>query len=193
MCNRAFAGLPVHNTCSYDTRATPDVVLATAELTHPYLHRGGVRGTNPSYIDPTELLRLPTTDTEAPPVDPALCITDGHDLGQVRARLRNLLSGHFVREPAATELVHVVHELVCNGVLHGAPPVSVRVWLPLGRVVCAVTDLGAGFDGSGEHVKLGSDPQLAPGMGLRLVRGLSDDITAARNAEGFTVRVVKDL
>ena len=37
-----------------------------------------------------------------------------------------------------------VHEVVANGLRHGEPPVTVRVWFARGRVVCTVTDRGAG-------------------------------------------------
>ena len=39
-----------------------------------------------------------------------------------------------------------VHEVASNGLRHGEPPVTVRVWLGPGRVVCTVTDRGHGFD-----------------------------------------------
>jgi anti-sigma regulatory factor (Ser/Thr protein kinase) len=193
ICNRAWRNQPVRMLCAYDTRVVPDAVLGTAELTHPHLLRDGAREANWCFVEPSELLRLTGPEPDVREVDPALWIKDVRTLHGMRQRLRDLLDRGHIRAEVSAEFVQVVNELASNGVLHGAPPVSVRVWLFPDRLVCAVTDQGAGFAGPLDPVEydVGSSP--GPGLGLHLARHLCDDAVAIRNEEGFTVRVVKNL
>jgi anti-sigma regulatory factor (Ser/Thr protein kinase) len=88
------------------------------------------------------------------------------------------------------DVVMAVHELVTNGMRHGTPPVTVRVWCGLGRVVCTVSDLGRGFDDPFTGYVRGAGAELPDGQfGLWLARRLCDEVVASRTPEGFTVRV----
>jgi anti-sigma regulatory factor (Ser/Thr protein kinase) len=192
LCNRSLAGLPLRNLCAYDMQALRDPVLATAELTHRVVRRPGFRGANPTYVDAAELLRLPGSDDEpVPELGPAMHVRDVRDVTRLRHRLEELLRRNRVSAAAVEDMVHAVHEIAGNAVQHGAPPVTAQVWLPPGRIVCAVTDQGPGLgDLVPGRLHDGGD-EREPRIGLWLARQCCDELVTMRNDEGFTVRVVK--
>jgi anti-sigma regulatory factor (Ser/Thr protein kinase) len=92
------------------------------------------------------------------------------------------------------DLVMAVHEVAINGLRHGRPPVTVRLWAAPERVQCAVTDGGPGFeDPFAGYVRGGGDELPEGRFGLWLARQLCDEVVMARTPEGFTTRLVVDL
>ena len=82
-------------------------------------------------------------------------------------------------------------EVVRRIAAEGEPPVTVRVWLSPGRVVCTVTDRGLGFDDPFAGYVRGGGARLPEGQfGLWLARELCDELLTAQTPEGFTVRLV---
>jgi len=76
-------------------------------------------------------------------------------------------------------------------VRHGEPPVTVRAWLAPGRVVCTVTDRGAGFDDPFAGYLRGTGEEIPEGQfGLWLARQLCHEVVMSRTPEGFTARLV---
>lgn len=192
LLNQALRPFPLWSLCGYDTRSLPEPVLVTGELTHPYLRRAGVAGPNPAHVDPAEVMRL--TDADAvpvPPIDPTVTIPDVLDLEELHRELTQLLMIEGLGRERVEEVVLAVHEVVANGMRHGVPPVSVRVWFPRGRVVCTVTDRGSGFDDPFAGYVRGADAARPEGrFGLWLARQFCDEVATTRTAEGFVVRLV---
>lgn len=192
LSNHALAPFPLWSLCAYDTAALSDSVVATGELTHPYVRRGAVRGSNPAYVDPVELLRLPDTDLEPlADLEPTMTVRDVSDLRDVQHRLRSLLLADAMGSRRVEDVVLVVNELATNAVRHGRPPVAVRVWLSSARVVCTVSDTGPGFeDPLAGYLPGGQGSPAEGGFGLYLARRLCDELVTMRTPEGFTVRIV---
>jgi anti-sigma regulatory factor (Ser/Thr protein kinase) len=191
LLNQVMSGFPLWAVCAYGT-ALPDPVLATAELTHPYLRRNGSRLANPDYVDPAELLRLADSGAElVPHLEPDLTIPEVLDLGELHQELSAALESAGMGLEQQQDVVVAVHELVTNGLRHGQAPVTVRVWVSPPRVVCTVTDQGSGIDDPfAGYVRGGGEPLPEGRFGLWLARQLCDDLVTARTSDGFTVRLV---
>lgn len=192
LCNHALSPFPLWSLCAYDTETLPDTVIATGELGHPYIRRGGTRGSNPAYVDPAELMGLPGNDLEPlPDIEPAMTIAEASDLRSFHHQLRELLQSERVTSEKVDDLVLSVNEVVTNGIRHGLPPVTVSVWLSASRIVCTVSDHGPGFDDPFLGYLPGGEDTLPEGQfGLWLARRLCDDLVTSRTPEGFTVRLV---
>jgi anti-sigma regulatory factor (Ser/Thr protein kinase) len=192
LLNHALSPFPLWSLCGYDVRVLPEPVLATGELTHPYLRGAGGHSPNPAYVDPAELMRL--TDAEAalvPQVEPTVTIPEVLDLDELHRELTELLGIEGLGRERVEEVVLAVHEVVANGMRHGEPPVTVRVWFPRGRVVCTVTDRGVGFDDPFAGYVQGAREELPEGrFGLWLARQFCDEVATSRTGEGFVVRLV---
>lgn len=188
--NQALAPFPLWSICAYDTTVLPDPLIATGELTHPYLRRHKRTEPNPLYVDPAELLRLSGANLQ-PLSEPAsaIAITDEAELRPLHRGVRRILEGARIDRDKITDVLLSVNEIATNGLLHGLPPVTVRLWLSPGRVVCTVTDQGPGFDQPLRGYVRG-DPLPEGRFGLWLARRLCDEVVAAATPEGFTIRLV---
>jgi anti-sigma regulatory factor (Ser/Thr protein kinase) len=195
LLNHAMSSFPLWSLCAYDTRTVGESALATGEVTHPYLRRDGVQAPNPVQVDPAELLR--TADAEATPQpehDPAVTIPEVFSLGELHRQVERVLATVGLGDEVVDDLVMAVHEVAINGLRHGRPPVTVRVWTAPERVQCAVTDRGAGFDDPFAGYVRGAGDELPEGkFGLWLARQLCDEVVMGRTPEGFTTRLVLDL
>jgi anti-sigma regulatory factor (Ser/Thr protein kinase) len=191
LLNYAMNPFPLRSLCGYDTAALPDPVLVTGELTHPYLRRNGKQVPNPDNVDPAELMRLAHPGDElVPELEPALTIPEILDFSDVHRELRTLLIAEGMGLERVEDVVMAVHEVATNGLRHGEPPVSVRVWCDPGRVVCTVTDHGHGFDDAFAGYVRGGGEELPEGrFGLWLARQLCDEVVTTRTPEGFTARL----
>jgi anti-sigma regulatory factor (Ser/Thr protein kinase) len=192
LLNFAMTPFPLWALCGYDTGVLSDGVLATAELTHPFLCRNGVQERNTAHVDPAELIRLVDADgTLVPDVEPALTIPEILDFGDLHRQVKALLLGEGMGRERVEDVVIAVHEVATNGLRHGEPPVTLRIWLGPGRVVCTVTDRGPGFDDPFAGYVRGGGDELPEGrLGLWLARELCDEVVTSRTPEGFTTRLV---
>ena len=192
LLDHVLSPFPLWTLCGYDTQLLPDPVLAAAEVTHPYLRRHGVQAPNHAQVDPGELLRLTDAGAAlAPPIEPTVMIPNVLDLDELHQDLGGLLMIEGLSRERVEEVVQAVHEVVANGMRHGAPPVAVRVWFPRGRVVCTVTDQGSGFDDPFAGYLRGAGDTLPDGrFGLWLARQFCDEVATSRTADGFVVRLV---
>lgn len=192
LLNHVMSPFPVWTLCGYDTAVLPDPVLTTGELTHPFLRRDGVQQPNAAHLDPAELLREADADAGlVPEVAPAVTIPEVLDLPELHRELTELLVVEGLGRERVEDVVLAVHEVVANGMRHGVPPVTVRVWFPRGRVVCTVTDRGAGFDDPfAGYVRAGRPGRPEDRLGLWLARRFCDEVATSRTAEGFEVRLV---
>jgi anti-sigma regulatory factor (Ser/Thr protein kinase) len=189
--NRLLAPYPAWGVCIFDTRRLPGEVLAAAEHTHPYLRAGASRVSNPRYLDPGEFLRrLP--DAGPDPLEashPAVEVEDLTELWRLRQQLHDALVGSVLASEAKGEFVLAVSEVATNALRHGRRPVRVRAWVTPRRLLCTVTDHGAGIgDPFAGYLPIHSHP-AREGQGLWVARSLCDHITFHRTTEGFTVRL----
>ena len=191
LLNHALSPFPLWSLCAYDARNLSDSVLATAELTHPYVRRNGVQAPNPVHVDPAELMRLSDAEgTLVPELEPAMTIPDVLSLSELHGALTAILAAEGMNKEQVEDVVLAVHEVAINGVRHGEPPVTLRVWLAPGRVVCTVTDRGSGFDDPFAGYVRGGGEELPEGrFGLWLTRPLCDEVVTSRTPEGFTTRL----
>jgi anti-sigma regulatory factor (Ser/Thr protein kinase) len=192
LASYALSPFPLRMMCGYNTLDLPGEALVTAELTHPFLRRDGRQAANPAQVDPAELMRLVDADDAlVPEVEADLTIEEVLHFGELHRNLQTLLLGEGINRERVDDLVLAVHEVATNGVRHGEPPVTIRVWLGSGRVVCTVTDRGAGFDDPFVGYVRGAGDALPEGrFGLWLARELSHEVVTSRTPEGFTVRLV---
>jgi anti-sigma regulatory factor (Ser/Thr protein kinase) len=84
--------------------------------------------------------------------------------------------------------------MTTNALRHGRPPVSLRMWANGERLVCTITDRGAGFEDPfiGYGPAHGSDLSLG-GMGLWLARQLCDHVDITPDGDGVQVRLTTVL
>jgi anti-sigma regulatory factor (Ser/Thr protein kinase) len=192
VCNVALAPYRLWGRCLYDTRRLSSEVLAAAELTHPYVVTASSRASNPRYVDPADFLRRSTATGPDPleATQPTLEIAELIDLALLRHDIRTALAGSSLPAEAADDLVLAISELVTNAVLHGRPPVRVRLWSTSNRQLCTITDQGPGFnDPFAGYLPAGGRYLAHGGRGLWLARQLCDQLDTYHTPEGFTVRL----
>jgi serine/threonine-protein kinase RsbW len=86
-----------------------------------------------------------------------------------------------------------VTEAFANAIRHGSPDgdsssVILRLFASDHTIVAEITDEGAGFDPASLHPRETFQPG---GMGIPLMRALTDDVEFERNRCGMTIRIRK--
>jgi anti-sigma regulatory factor (Ser/Thr protein kinase) len=97
--------------------------------------------------------------------------------------------------PDLVEDLHLaIDEMSSNAVRHGGPPVQLRLWASVDRVVCTISDGGPGMDDpfAGYGPAHGTDLSRG-GMGLWLARQLCDHVDVIDRGPGLTVRLATSL
>jgi anti-sigma regulatory factor (Ser/Thr protein kinase) len=191
VCHHATRADPVWRICLLDRRETPAEVITATDRLHPFRYDRGVRIRSSAYQAPADNVRQdayvsrdPLTDL--PPRLAADDLTAGH-LATLRQRVTAVLEQLPLPPWRVHEFTVAVSETVANAIRHGRPPVRMSLWSTPGRVLCTVTDLGAGFDyplSSYLHL----DPERA-GLGVFLTRQLADQVNICWTPEAFTVRL----
>jgi hypothetical protein len=186
--NTVWSEFPVHSRCLYDASAAAPQVLDTAMRTHPYLVLpSGERRPSHRYQDPSAFEVLPPppdpVEQSAPAIELA-CLTTA----QARHALTSTGRGH-VPGPRLQHLVTGVSEAVSNALLHGRPPVTVRIWTAPGRIVVHVHDTGPGPAGPLAGLTPASASPGLPGSGLWLIHLLDIHPAFIRSGDGFTLRL----
>jgi anti-sigma regulatory factor (Ser/Thr protein kinase) len=191
VCNHALAPLPLWSVCAYDTQVLPRPLLDTAWVTHPWLRAGGERARNGDFVQPARLLRNLAGPLEPPSAEVAtFTLTELGELPGLRRWLQGRLDAAQVETEAAENAVLAVDEVAANGVRHGRPPVEVALCLTPARVVCDITDRGAGLtDPLAGYTPPDPLQLLEGGVGLWMTRRLCEDVTTGRTPTGFTVRL----
>jgi anti-sigma regulatory factor (Ser/Thr protein kinase) len=186
--NHAFGQLPVVAICLYDTRSSTPEVLDDVERTHRrLLTADGADQPNPRFVEPDAFL----AERDGVEVDPLEQNRPDLELAAPtpstgRAAVAALARTTALDRETAENLVFAASEIVTNAVLHGRPPVVLRAWSALHRIVVAVTDHGSGpADPFSGYLR---DPGGA--LGLWLVRQLCSRVTMVRERAAFTVRLV---
>jgi anti-sigma regulatory factor (Ser/Thr protein kinase) len=150
LVNEVLGHHAFHALCTYDARTLPASTIAAARAAHPGVSSGGDRSRRSAdYLAPADFLADPLARVPVPPASaPALMETlDG--LPDVR-RVRRLVaavaeSTSALPRDVVDAFVVAVHEVLVNGLRHGAPPVEVTLWVETTRLTCRVTDLGPGM------------------------------------------------
>jgi anti-sigma regulatory factor (Ser/Thr protein kinase) len=193
--NEALAGWPLWGLCVFDTQRLPAPILASAVRTHPTLVDHGGRSANPDFTAPAEYLRslpIPAEPLEA--TRPRLAALDVSDFAGLRHAVAAELTALDAPRDAVEDYLLAVDEMTSNALRHGAPPVSLRLWVSGDRIVCTIRDHGDGWDDpfAGYGPAHGEDLSRG-GMGLWLARQLCDHVDISSDADGATVRLTLRL
>jgi anti-sigma regulatory factor (Ser/Thr protein kinase) len=184
--------------CVTDTRRVPEPLVDTARATHPVLVDGGGATPNPDHVDPAEYLdSLPVPHEPLEDTEPLLLADAVRDLRRLRRELAERAADVKLppgSEPALEDFLLAVDEMTTNALRHGRPPVSLGLWVSDERLVCTITDHGAGFQDPfiGYGPAHGSDLSLG-GMGLWLARQLCDHVDICPDGDGVRVRLTTVL
>jgi anti-sigma regulatory factor (Ser/Thr protein kinase) len=189
---------PLAVLCLCDTRRVPAPLVTGTRATHPMLRVHDHDEPNPDHVDAAEYLTsLPVPpeplESTAPLVE-AESVRDLRGLRRdlaVRAADASLPAGS---EPALEDFLLAVDEMTTNALRHGRPPVDLRLWADEKRLVCTVTDRGAGLQDPfiGYGPAHGDDLSLG-GMGLWLARQLCDHVDITLTEDGVRVRLTTVL
>lgn len=190
--NHAYDEFPLWSMCAYDTTATPAHVMADVARTHQHTaHPGDQHVPSQGYVEPRRFLRG-HTPVVADPLQltaPAIHLKDP-TAAETRAAIARLNeSDGILPEEKVGDLQLAVTEAVANGLVHGTPPVVVRCWAGVNRIVVTVSDRGRGptdpFAGlqAAAHAPNG-------GFGLWLAHQLCDHVTMDHGDDGFTLRMI---
>ncbi len=133
--------------------------------------------------------RAPAETGPRPAETPARAFEVGglKDVRWLRHRVQATLAESGLSLERVADFVVAVSEVATNAVVHGLPPVAVRMWSTPGTYLCAVTDHGPGFDEALAGHAPARDDLANGGMGLWLARQLCDELTTTRTGAGFTV------
>jgi anti-sigma regulatory factor (Ser/Thr protein kinase) len=192
VANVALRELPVWVMCVYDTRQLPEPAITAGELTHPYLVNGTRRVSNPRFVQPADVMRAsePTPDPlEATP--PTLEVTEPIGLRQLRDDLMDAALASGRNEDTAGCLVAAANEILGNAMIHGRSTIRLRLWATPSRLLCIVSDGGAGpADPFAGYLPPATSAFAGNGgRGLWLARQLCNRVSFAATPDGFTVRL----
>ncbi|MEQ7004642.1 sensor histidine kinase [Actinopolymorpha sp. B17G11] len=194
VANLALANYPLWNVCLYHIERQPEGVLQLARLTHPHVVTPDrERTANPHYVEPAEFLRqLPSIGPHVlEQTTPSFSTDDLTDLAELRrVAYGTALASTTFPERQVEGFVHALSEVASNALVHGRPPVEVRLWAAHDQLLSTVVDHGGGFDDPlAGYVPL-EDRRMAPGHGLWLARRMCDHIETAPTGDAFTVRLL---
>lgn len=187
--NHAYDDFPLWGLCPYDTRITPEDVLAEVARTHPHIATADSHCKNIEFDDPARFLR----ERPAPAPDPleasvpSATLTDPTP-AHARQVAATIAAAAGLDRDATEGLVLATSEVVTNARMHGRAPVSLCAWVGTGRAVVAVTDEGPGP----RNVFAGLVPEVettAGGLGLWIAHQLCSDVALRWADDGFTVRL----
>ncbi|MFI7601147.1 ATP-binding protein [Actinoplanes sp. NPDC049681] len=118
-----------------------------------------------------------------------MLLSEAFDRGRVTA-LRHVVASRAGESGLGgdrlADFVVAVNELLTNAVRHGGGTGHVAVWCTEDRVICEVTDHGAGLGAIRPDKPAPDEPG---GWGLYLVRELTDTFEIKTGPEGTAVRI----
>ncbi|SDY70674.1 Anti-sigma regulatory factor (Ser/Thr protein kinase) [Modestobacter sp. DSM 44400] len=184
--------------CVTDTRRVPQPLVGAARATHPVLVMEVGERSNPDHMEPEDFLEsLPVPAEPLEDTEPLLQADAVRDLRGLRRELAERAADATVApgsQPALEDFLLAVDEMTTNALRHGRPPVNLRLWASPERLVCTITDRGAGFEDPfiGYGPAHGDDLSLG-GMGLWLARQLCDHVDITPDGTGVQVRLTTVL
>ena len=193
--NHALAPWPLWGLCVFDTQRLPGPVLESVRRTHPTLVTGSARVPSAGFLDPVEYLRglgAPLEALEATP--PRLAVHGVTDFIALRHAVAGEVATTHGPRDVLEDFTLAVDEMTSNAVRHGRPPVDLLLWSSAEKVVCRITDRGAGIDDpfAGYGPAHGEDLSRG-GMGLWLARQLCDHVDVTRTGHSTSIRLVAHL
>ena len=189
---------PLSVLCLCDSRRVPGPLVDAARATHPLLQVDGRQVPNPDHVDAAEyLMSLPVPAEPLEGAEPLVRADAVRDLRGLRRDISALAADASLpagSEPALEDFLLAVDEMTTNALRHGRPPVDLRLWADEKRLVCTVTDRGAGLQDPfiGYGPAHGDDLSLG-GMGLWLARQLCDHVDITMVDDGVRVRLTTVL
>lgn len=184
--------------CLVDARRVPPPLVDSARATHPMLQVDGEAVPNPDHVDAGEYLTsLPVPPESLEATEPLVRADGVRDLRGLRRDLAHRAADAALpagSEPGLEDFLLAVDEMTTNALRHGRPPVDLRLWADDRRLVCTVTDRGAGLQDPfiGYGPAHGDDLSLG-GMGLWLARQLCDHVDITLTEDGVRVRLTTVL
>ena len=183
--NVVLADFDIWGVCVYDRHALSAEMEHDLHATHPVTGQGLRCEVNRRYQDPLGFAR---THFDAPP-DPVERTAPAVDLADpspaaARAAVRAFAGHHAgLADEDVEGLVFAVNEVVTNALVHGCPPVRMRLWAAPNRIVATVTDSGLGP--ADPFVGMVPSPS---GFGMWFSQQLVD-VVHRRSGGGYTVRL----
>lgn len=192
--NHFFSALPIWEICPYDTRCTPDSVLADVRSTHPrHAVNHGQSSLSDQYEGPAAFLnRWAKAEVDVLEASaPDLNLVNPSPAAASSAVL--LLAEGTQLDNESADIVQLsVSELVTNALEYGLGPALMRAWATHDRVVVTIRDAGPGptdpFTGL-----LRLDPKADPDQdtGLYLIHRAASQLTTFTDENGFTARLIQ--
>jgi anti-sigma regulatory factor (Ser/Thr protein kinase) len=188
--NAVFEHSPAWIVCPYDVRALPPDVVDQASRTHPTVW-DTKRHESDRYELPARLLSEILEPGRAVTGPPTLDMPIDETLSEMRAAVRAAGRGAGLPWGRVEELVLAVSELAGNTVRHAGGGGRLALWITAEGVVCEVTDQGGGVRDPLAGL-VPPAPSASAGMGLWIVRQLTDSFAIGAGDEGTTVRIAVD-
>jgi anti-sigma regulatory factor (Ser/Thr protein kinase) len=190
--NLALARHSAWAVCVYDRHALTAERADDLCATHPLLWSAGQHRTNAGYQDPAEFI---SKHMDAPPdpvehTAPAVELIDPSPAA-ARATITRFTQHSELPGAEIEGLILATSEAVANAIVHGRPPVVLRLWTQPGRLTTTVTDTGHGPTDPFAGLLPADQPDRQPGglgLGLWISHQLVD-ITHRRHPGGYTIRM----
>jgi anti-sigma regulatory factor (Ser/Thr protein kinase) len=186
--NVALAGRPAWVVCVYDRATLTDEQAEDLYATHPVVRAGDQDLLHDRYVDPVQFAAA-RRDAPPDPVEQTVPSVELIDPSPAAARATvTRLTQHSGLPVSEVEgLLLAASEAVANAIVHGQPPVVLRLWAHPDRVTVTVTDTGTGpadpFVGL-----LPTDRAGDGGLGLWISHQLVD-VAHRRHSGGYTIRL----
>lgn len=189
--NDLYSAFPIWGICPYDTRNTPDDVLADVRRLHTHLATPEGSVASADYTDPVTFLAERAADAldVLERAEPQVELDDPTPAG-ARHAVAALAGAAGLGGDRTDDAVLAVNEAVSNAIAHGRPPVRMRAWADADRVVVAVRDAGTGPPDPYAGLLPGRASRLQAGLGLWVLNQVCSRVALTSGPEGFTVRFV---
>jgi len=110
-------------------------------------------------------------------------------IATVRHKVAHCAESTGLDAESLDDFVLAVNELVTNAVRHGGGQGWLRLWRDGERLVCEVSDQGAGITDGASNGRDKPAPHVAGGWGMWLARELSETMIVITGPDGTTVRI----
>jgi serine/threonine-protein kinase RsbW len=114
------------------------------------------------------------------------------ELGQARSFVEEQGRRAGLSAERRHDLVVAANEILTNAFKFAGPSARVRLWMEGDRLVCEITDEGAGIDHPSPGQSL-PEPNRIAGRGLWLARKLSDDFDLRTGPGGTSVKMAVNI
>ena len=186
--NTVWQDFPVWGLCLYDTTTMPQAMLDVAERAHPRIvSPSGQHRPSERYQQVPAFTGLPVPPDPLEATAPMVELTD-RPAADVQDALERI-GRRRLTDLTLADLIFSVLEAASNALLHGRPPVTVRIWTAPDRVVVTVHDTGRGPADPLAGLVPSSRGAPNAGLGLWMVHQLNIDTALLHTDDGFTVRL----